>query len=530
MEKELLSKSNFYKIGSFAITDIASASSWDIGNAMRAMSQDVLVTQDRLPDYEQSESYIAPRKLYSFNNRVLAIGGERTISDGFAGLQSLCFPTSPNAFSYTFAYYIDGNDGEQHKVVYPSAFLSYQIDKNWAQPYGFMCHPDSRCSKVEIRDNYTGEVYFISMKPHPGLNCSYAYWGLSKTIADLDKREGTTTDTGFASGQNPMEKDSLRIYQSAPYNPFFYPLSGNKTLQGNVIGMAVATTPLSQGQFGQYPLYAFTDEGIFAMQVDAMGNIVSIAPSSRDVCMDATTILPITDAVVFVSNRGVMLVQGNETVSLSPHMNGKHYTINGSSETIIKGQNIYSHLVDSVKDPTPFMSFIKSCTIAYDYAGERLIFINPSVNYQYVYSLKNQTWHKTHYGKNFVRPVNSYPSCELMAIEDGTTKIYNLSTILDESLEKKTERAVIATRPLDLDEPDAYKTVTDVRVRGSFRKGSVKFILQGSDDGIEFYSISTLRGKAWKQFRIILLADLNPEERISWIDIMYDTKFNTRLR
>ena len=105
-----------------------------------------------------------------------------------------------------------------------------------------------------------------------------------------------------------------------------------------------------------------------------------------------------------------------------------------------------------------------------------------------------------------------------------------MSVIEGENVEPHSVKGVIATRILDLDEPDILKTITDVRVRGAFQKGAVKFILQGTQDGIHFYTISTLRGKAWKKFRIILLTDLNVHERVSWIDIMYESKFDNRLR
>ena len=91
-------------------------------------------------------------------------------------------------------------------------------------------------------------------------------------------------------------------------------------------------------------------------------------------------------------------------------------------------------------------------------------------------------------------------------------------------------KALIATRPFDLGEPDVLKTIKDVRVRGQFARGAVKFILQGSQDNIHWYTISTLRGKSWKLFRIILLANLEPTDRISWIDVGYEKRFTNKLR
>ena len=88
----------------------------------------------------------------------------------------------------------------------------------------------------------------------------------------------------------------------------------------------------------------------------------------------------------------------------------------------------------------------------------------------------------------------------------------------------------IVTRPLDLGHPDVFKSISDIRVRGRYSKGSVRYILEGSNDGIEFHVLNSLRGRSWKLFRITLLAELTGDERISWIDVMYETRFTNRLR
>ena len=121
----------------------------------------------------------------------------------------------------------------------------------------------------------------------------------------------------------------------------------------------------------------------------------------------------------------------------------------------------------------------------------------------------------------------------VLSWEEGeriSTRIYDLSTILDAVETKTPMRGVIATRPFDLQAPDVLKTITDIQVRGQYAKGAVKFMLLGSMDGIHYYVIGTKRGKSWKLFRLVILADLEPTERVSWVDIEYETKFTNRLR
>ena len=73
-------------------------------------------------------------------------------------------------------------------------------------------------------------------------------------------------------------------------------------------------------------------------------------------------------------------------------------------------------------------------------------------------------------------------------------------------------------------------TITDIKIRGPYAKGGVRFMLLGSMDGVNFYVIGTKRGKAWKLFRLIILANIEPTERISWVDVIYEEKFTNRLR
>jgi hypothetical protein len=110
-----------------------------------------------------------------------------------------------------------------------------------------------------------------------------------------------------------------------------------------------------------------------------------------------------------------------------------------------------------------------------------------------------------------------------------TTRIYDFSTVLDGSREQKTERGVIVTRPMDLGYADVKKVIKDMRIRGQFESGHVKCILQGSDDGVNFFN-TALRQKSWKLFRVIIVCNLDRHERISWMDIDFDIRYNNRLR
>ena len=90
-----------------------------------------------------------------------------------------------------------------------------------------------------------------------------------------------------------------------------------------IVGLCSNTTALSQGQFGQHPLYVFATDGVYAMSVGT-GNVVysTQTPITRDVCINPQSIKGIDQAVIFASKRGLMMIAGNTAKSISDDMIG----------------------------------------------------------------------------------------------------------------------------------------------------------------------------------------------------------------
>lgn len=137
--------------------------------------------------------------------------------------------------------------------------------------------------------------------------------------------------------------------------------------------------------------------------------------------------------------------------------------------------------------------------------------------------------------------LNSYPDCWVGISfrhldQDGAegayfpmSRILNLSTTFD--ADKVTPlKGIIITRPFDLDEADVRKVLKSVRIRGNHTRGKVVYVLEASMDGIHWGRIPSLRSGSFKLFRIVIFADLDAYERISYIETDYDTAFTNRLR
>ena len=579
-KNEILSKRNFYKVASFPCRQLEK-----ILNGYGLLKgeedsdlryQDKLVLCDELTDDEAGGKIFHPSNLMTYNSRLIGSGFDVTLSSGHPYLQSTAI--NPNADESTsalsqliFRYYVRDSAGETHTVlsrnpegvcplsdsysadVYVNATYSGRTATTttktlYSRPFGFLAFPDSRCYKMRI---HSGTLYVdLELEPHPGLNCAYYYGDVTKTLQTLiservkeqwgNVRPQESADGFIAEGEEKTYKDSEMVIVSSSGNPFYFPLSGRFHFTGDIRGLATTTRALSTGQFGQFPLYVFTTDGIWAMTTKDDGSFSKATPVSREVALDRR-VFPIDQAVVFITEKGVKMLSGSDTTDLSPNMNGRHWVVEDDAETLLNKYDSWYRLLPSLKDTTPFMAFMATAECMYDYTGARLIFFNGTADYQYVYMLTTGTWHKTMQDIDspykICNALNSYPNCQACALDEESSETIALdfSTPLDVTSEDE-RRCIIATRPFDLDEPDILKTINHLKIRGQYErydannKPRVSYMLFGSQDGNTFHRLTSLRGKSWKLFRIIILATLKPTERISWIDVDYESRFNNRLR
>lgn len=639
MEEDILTlSSSVYKIGEFVVKPTVGEEN-GINKLMEGVilefpsSSEVFASQQMLAYDDMKHNIIMSEKVSTYNNRLLLLSTRQILAYDYIDLNSIIRkPVEDSSISFTKDVYDVAfliNTGRKDLVV-KKRFEYRDNDGEREDIYSFQIYPDSRCAKMLVKLTSTfstgaSGVTTISygefdMKPHPYLDCSYFYAGSDVLLASL-----LTSVPIETHEENSVDDISNVLMLSQSDNPFYFPLNNRYTFQSKVVGVAIATTALSQGQFGQFPLYVFTEDGIWAMETAADGSFITQKPLSREVCVNPDSICSIDNAVVFVTDKAVMMIQGSQVMNISPYMNGKHYEPNASATELIAKQDGYAELVEPISDSDPFMKFMRDAKVAYDYTGQRLVFISESnQGFQYVYKLDTQTWHKVSFGLSLDSALNSYPEAlvtgegeytytqqylthdrpfdmdmqevedvydnlipsnyncittpslfvaeNLIAFANGSidkvditgddidrfvddlssfaqgftllshinilseerlgvrTSIYDLSTILDASRNQDTAKGILITRPFDLGMPDVYKSITSIKIRGDYDKGNVKYILQGSDDGRNFYTLNSLRGKSWKMFRIFILADLEPTERISWIDVDFEPRYNNRLR
>lgn len=417
----------------------------------------------------------------------------------------------------------------------------------------FIFYPNPFVYKCIVHLTTPNKYYELPMVSHDSLNGSYFYDGfyhgniykhalLSDVVVDEPPVDFPEFCTEVSSGptQEELTAEKLieypnKIYTADVNNPFVFSSENVNSLGASeILALASITKALSAGQFGQFPLYAFTSEGVWALETSTKGTVASMHPVTRDVCINTSSITQIDDAVLFVTARGIMLLTGSQAVCISDSINS-NYPFDASS---LKGLNSLNNKQASklFGSSHAFDDFIKDCALLYDYSHQRVIVYprssTPDVNeVAYVYSLKSKSWSMME--TNIAMSLNCYPYAICI---DAANNILNYS--IEDKNASVLSPQVILSRPLKLDAPDVLKTVDTIIQRGNFAKGNVSTVLYGSRDLINWsliwsskdHYLRGFRGTPYKYFRIAAIASLSPGESIYGASVQFTPRKTNQLR
>ena len=576
---EVLSKRVFYKVRSFAPDKFKRLSDgYMMLEDEDIRSQDYLVTQSTLDDDYLSFHKRTAENAFQYNNCLIINGITTQLYSGYPFLNGEVLtgggegqPDLSLQDEWRMQYIFHLKDGsnkeltvlgrntdggydfrpiqyDAHYVIRRSAGSTEESDNEsititaYGRAFAWLAYPDTRCYKVDVKmlkynDGVVTGAFICSydMTPHPGLNCSYVFIGFGKRIGldGADMSLNTWDDTEVKT----YKEDNV-LWASKMGNPFFFPKEGRLSFSANVIAVAAATKPLTDGQGGRF-LFAFTGSGIWGIPINDEGEFAAIWFLTRDVLLSKDSLCCLEQSVVFVTSQGVMMLVGMNVQNISPGMNGPHFVIDEPVREALAADEVLGPFREAFSDSMPFNSFTEGAKIAYDYISRRLIFFRSDKAYQYMYMLDSGTWHKQSIEGlmlSIVDNINSFPDCYVCALDDTSEfvntgyRLLSLSLPYDASKNQSALPGLIITRPMSFDSDDIRKVLKKVSIRGKKNRDDVKYILLASMDGLSWQRLRSLHGGSYKWFRLVLLSNLSPAERISWIDIEFDTRFTNRLR
>lgn len=510
---DLVSTSVFYKLFE---AGVRGPGQWEsAGGYIKSHVLENITTQEQLTggDYF-SRCPLIPEFMMSYNSRLILAGIRRGFFEGFDSFLPYDLNGSETtSASQTYDIYVYIKTPSGTRVVKKRLTTYEKIGL-------YFFYPDPRASRAVVYGSGNVLVADMPLKEHPYLNGAYHFSHLPT---------GDETGTGSAGSDTPSkgvceaavneepERLANQIYQSEVSNPYVFTYKGNKSVgTGKILALATLTTALSQGQFGQHPVIVFTSEGIWAMEVNGEGYVNPAQPMSREVCINAKTVLETDGSVFFASKKGLMMIVGNQVKCMTGKMNGTAFNTASIGKPIGTGTQ-WRTIISKCADEGSFLQFIRDegCFLAYDYIDSRILIVNPSYQYSYLYGMNDGSVSKVIMPGKIVRAVRSYPDCLL---QDDDSTVYSLYNKKDETEVEGGQLAFLLTRPMKLAGPvsvSSLRELVNVGYWGRQDQSCVKAQVFISDNLYDWHEAGSRFGTSAKYIRIALYINQKATERLS---------------
>lgn len=513
-----------------------------------------LVTRQSLKDSYQSHHTLIPHHLFAFNARLNCADMHIQIPQPFP-LNSLMERTYVKAEQ---DHHVDVDYAVAVRVYCRVDNLAYvrihQGVKRSDNALGmdvlfnpsttaprYFFYPDANAFRAEIECEYNDSTgaevqvrHVLPLKAHEYLNGAYFF----EALAPGKVPQNVSSTVSAVSGEADI---SDKVYTSEVNNPFsFSPSCINTIGNSRIMALSAAVKALSQGQFGQFPLYAFASDGVWALQTNDKGTYSAVTPVSRDVCTDPAGITQTDSEILFPSARGLMVLSGSNLECVSDAIDNKSpFNIPlDALPGLDKIHEILQHDNDDCITIIPFRDFLSGARTIYDHAHQRIFIANVAKSYAYVFSISDRRWGMAHSSLDY--GVLSYPYTLAVSRIYGQGDSARRS-VLDFSLYDNADsdvQCMCVTRPLKLDAPDILKTISEALIRGHFHKNHVAVALYGSRDLSSWHLIWSssnhrlrgFSGSPYKYFRFAIYASLYADESISGISLNVSSRYKNRLR
>lgn len=513
------------------------------------VSSDILATKEVLVDDNFSHNTYIYNHLSSYNNKLHAWGRTELLFNWYDN--QVFFDNTSGAGSNVDLYvFIEGYTKEitlKKTLVCPKKFGP------------FLMYPDTRAKGIAIVNKTLNKSKYFTLKKHPTLNASYYCKEASVrdegygsfAIEDMSTWEDGSFSYITTDNEDRQDDNILRVSELS--NPFTFPADQTYQFNTPIVGVQSNVIAMSQGQFGQFPLYVFTKDGIYALSVGS-GNVSynTQTPVTRDVCTNPNSICALDTAVAFATDKGLMVISGTQTQLISEAIYGYLPSCSISSPIIPKILAVAG--MENMISSVVFPDYLKDANVGYNYQEQRIIVANKDYAYSYVYSMKTGAWFKIDRQIDFF--VNSYPytwAYSEQSIYDLNNNHRSISTIALISRPIKmgtmTHKRILQTALRGIVKrslSDLYYKGEPVMFRGESLEifSNVGMYILGSNDCEHFTLVAKKemmidirdlvtkmnKSKPYKYFMVCLVGGVRTDVSINYIEMNVDESFTNRLR
>jgi hypothetical protein len=288
-------------------------------------------------------------------------------------------------------------------------------------------YPDARATQINLY--YVHQANWekfldIRLTPHDSLNIAYYI---------NQKLEPFRPGTYSAIGEKTQDVEDLtfteanKIKVSELNNPMFFSNRNVYTVgDGDILAMATNSMNVADQNYGQHPLYVFTTQGIWTLSIGSGEVTYSTlaAPTSTETPVSKIA-CPTPFGVVFISKKGLMLINGNAVEFLSPQLEGLPEIIhieeptqyNSNKEPTYPTRGVILHF-----DGQSFHQYLSGVdNILYNPYESELILVNRQSEFNYVLNIPSKSFYQST-EKIKVAVKNAFP--ELLVCSDYEVKSY----------------------------------------------------------------------------------------------------------
>lgn len=493
---------------------------------------------------------------FAYNNRLFYFGGSEKRFGGWNPLRMSGWVGSWPSTEHSPSFRINFSDGT---FVYEyfdtrNVTLSNSRIRFWAYP---------SASAISVEYPYQNGTYTKYLQPQGTVELAFAFY--------YDTASRTST------GGTPIGVESYpnKLYMSYQNQPLVLDRNASITFSGTIRAMSVVTQALSQGQFGQFPLYVFTSDGIWMLEISSTGAISFSHPVSRDVLTQGTQPLQTDDAVFFITAQGLKRIVGSKVDLVSEVMHGAatnayRFAMPEVAPTVDDfphrvAATLYNGVRETQLSPivTDFLTSIQTARMLYDYT-QRLIHVYMGTQGHYVYDLDGGEWAEQRFVEaqwgaisgnidyflaipNPVSIVHQYPY-SVMQINrtysnstDAGLYVYDGSTRGNGVTEFGGEFPRFAsalTRPIALTSPTEMKALMDFRLIGQKADAvgqarSAPFhrvLVYASRDGVRWHRLNSLKKSSYKYFRFLIYSFMADADTLTGLTLHYQVRRTNKLR
>lgn len=547
----------FYKIVEIPFDELINLNTGTIyipyihrGKISQIEQQETLQQNYPHTDYYQSE--------YTYNNRLHIAGLTTKLFNEYKDSMPL--------LSYTDGISVGSNsevliritlkDSSNKNIIYGKIKLPSDF-RGYISP---IVYPDERAKQIDFVGIISGDNYKpyttetkIELKAKNG-------FAVSDDLMPIYLRGNVmpNTEIPIPPYNNEIARNGNIFKVSSANNLIDFPLINTyQAGNGDIVGFASSTRALSQGQFGQFPLYVFTTEGIWAMNTNGQGTYSSAEPLSREVCCNPNGILELDGAVLFTTEKGLMLLSGSEVVPFAPLLIGEVGLTPQTSSTVGAGEAVYYNAINdtrlvtmqnsiSMSDFREYVSDIDT-RLSYIYDKNKVLVYNKKHNYSYLIDVTTRITTKIAESIQFDN--GNYPEPEFGITNNKTMQLKAFAYKLEPNRYTQT---MFQTRPIKLGTYD-LKSSFRVVLRGKFDVEKDKFdakndkkaglyvlgsndterwmYLGGTERGGSFYDLGTsIHRVSCKYFMVIYVGSISGDSKINGIEISSNAKYNNKLK